>query len=208
MPPLPLADSIYATDSKLLNEALEKSEELFDLLHTQCPKESIKPRTFRKIARKKWLSFSKKRQHTQTQIRKINRALIGYLIRNLKHLEKLIDQAGLQTLSRAQYKYLLVIQEVYRKQKEMFDQHSQSVDHRIVSISQPYESPMVRGKAGTKVEFGARLSARIDGGYFFLDRIDWNNFNESKDLIPQIETYFQRHGHYPKSVHADQIYRN
>ena len=69
------ADITYPTDSKLLNEAREKSETLVDVLHTQCPKGSIKPRTYRKIARKKWLSFSKKRQHTQTQIRKINRSL-------------------------------------------------------------------------------------------------------------------------------------
>ena len=109
------ADITYPTDSKLLNEAREKSEELVDLLFAQCLKESIKPRTYRKIARKKLLSFSKKRQHTQTQIRKINRALLDYLVRNLKHLDKLIDQAGLQTLSRAQYKNLLVIREVYRQ---------------------------------------------------------------------------------------------
>ena len=141
------ADITYPTDSKLLNEAREKSEVLVDVLHTQCPKGSIKPRTYRKIARKKWLSFSKKRQHTQTQIRKISRSLLGCLGRNLKHLDKLIDQVG------------------------------------------------------------AKLSASLDGGYFFLDRLDWNNFNESKHLISQVETYRQRRGCYPTSVHVDKIYR-
>jgi hypothetical protein len=53
------ADITYPTDSKLLNEAREKSETLVDVLHTQCPKGSIKPRTYRKIARKKWLGFQK-----------------------------------------------------------------------------------------------------------------------------------------------------
>ncbi|MBS1255197.1 MAG: hypothetical protein MAG581_00996 [Deltaproteobacteria bacterium] len=202
------ADISYPTDSKLLNEARGKSEELIDLLHAQYPKGSTKPRTYRKIAHNKWLSFSKKRKHTQNQIRKINRTLLCCLVRNLKHLDKQIDQVGLQSFSRAQYKNLLVIREVCRQQKEMFDQHSKRVDHRIVSISQPHVRPMVRGKAGAKVEFGAKLSASVDGGYFFLDRLDWNNFNESKDLITQVERYFQRHGHYPKSVHADKIYRN
>ena len=201
------ADITYPTDSKLLNEAREKSETLVDVLHTQCPKGSIKPRTYRKIARKKWLSFSKKRQHTQTQIRKINRSLLGYLGRNLKHLDKLIDQVGLQTLGSAQYKNLLVIQEVYRQQKEMFEQRTQRTDGRIVSISQPHVRPIVRGKAGAKVEFGAKLSASLDDGYFFLDRLDWNNFNESKHLIPQVENYHQRRGYYPASVHVDKIYR-
>ena len=65
----------------------------------------------------------------------------------------------------------------------MFELRTQRVtDGRIVSISQPHVRPIVRGKAGAKVEFGAKLSASLDGGYFFLDRLDWNNFNESKHL--------------------------
>ncbi len=71
------ADITYPTDSKLLNEAREKSETLVDVLYAQSTKAKAKPRTYRKIARKKWLSFSKKRQHTQSQIRKINRSLLG-----------------------------------------------------------------------------------------------------------------------------------
>jgi hypothetical protein len=201
------ADITYPTDSKLLNEAREKSENLVDVLYAQSSKAKAKPRTYRKIARKKWLSFSKSRRHTHAQIRKINRTLLGYLGRNLKHLDKLIDQVGLQTLSRAQYKNLLVIREVYRQQKEMLEQRTQRVDARIVSLSQPHVRPIVRGKAGAKVEFGAKLSASLDDGYFFLDRLDWNNFNESKHLIPQVENYHQRRGCYPASVHVDKIYR-
>jgi hypothetical protein len=45
----------------------------------------------------------------------------------------------------------------------------------------------VRGKAGTPVEFGAKLSVSLRDGYVFLDRIDWNNFNESGDLKAQVE---------------------
>ncbi len=65
----------------------------------------------------------------------------------------------------------------------------------------------LRGRAGAKVKFGAKLSASLDGGYFFLDQLDWNNFNESKHLIPQVENYHQRPGYYPTSVHVDKIYR-
>jgi transposase, IS5 family len=45
-------DITYPTDSKLLNEAREKSETLVDVLHAQCPKAKIKPRTYRNVARK------------------------------------------------------------------------------------------------------------------------------------------------------------
>ena len=77
----------------------------------------------------------------------------------------------------------------------MFEQRTQRVDARIVSLYQPHVRPIVRGKAGAKIEFGAKLSASLDGGYFFLDRLDWNNFNESKHLISQVETYRQQRGY-------------
>jgi hypothetical protein len=44
-------------------------------------------------------------------------------------------------------------------------------------------------------------------GYTFLDHLDWDNFNESLDLKPQIKAYQKRFGRYPESVHADKIYR-
>jgi len=44
-------------------------------------------------------------------------------------------------------------------------------------------------------------------GYSFIDRYSWSPYNESKDLISQVETYKSHTGLYPESVHADQIYR-
>jgi hypothetical protein len=41
----------------------------------------------------------------------------------------------------------------------------------------------------------------------FLDRLSWDSYNESVDLIGQIEEYHRRFGHYPESVHCDKIYR-
>jgi IS5 family transposase len=66
----------------------------------------------------------------------------------------------------------------------------------------------VRGKAGIPVEFGAKISVSLVGGYTFIDRMSWDNFNESGELIEQIESYRQRFGYYPESVHADRIYRS
>jgi len=61
------------------------------------------------------------------------------------------------------------------------------IEDRIVSLSQPHIRPIVRGKAGKSVEFGAKLSASCFEGYVFLDRISWDNFNESGDLKAQVE---------------------
>ena len=44
-------------------------------------------------------------------------------------------------------------------------------------------------------------------GYVSLDKLSWDAYNESGDLMDQIEGYKQRFGYYPSSVHADQIYR-
>jgi hypothetical protein len=51
------------------------------------------------------------------------------------------------------------------------------------------------------------LSVSCYNGYVFLDKLSWENFNESGDLKAQVETYKSNTGYYPKSVHADQIYR-
>ena len=110
-------------------------------------------------------------------------------------------------MNKKQYKTLLVLTEVYRQQQWLFDNNKQSIEDRIVSLSQPYIRPIVRGKAGKSVEFGAKLSASCFEGYVFLDRMSWDNFNESGDLKAQVEAYYRFTGYYPESVHADRIYR-
>ncbi len=82
------------------------------------------------------------------------------------------------------------------------------INDRLVSVSQPHVRPIKRGKAGSSTEFGAKLSASVVDGYCFLDNLQWDNFNESCDLIEQIQAYKKRFGYYPASVHADKIYRN
>ncbi len=66
----------------------------------------------------------------------------------------------------------------------------------------------MRGKAGKPTEFGAKLSISCIDNYIFLDRISWENFNESGDLQGQVEKFKQTYGCYPESVHADRIYRS
>lgn len=58
-------------------------------------------------------------------------------------------------LTQKQAKRLAVIDKVYEQQKYMYENKVHSVPDRIVSISQPYIRPIVRGKAAAPVEFGA-----------------------------------------------------
>jgi IS5 family transposase len=106
-----------------------------------------------------------------------------------------------------QYRNLLVIHEIYRQQRWMYENRCHRISDRIVSISQPHVRPIVRGKASASTEFGAKLSASLVDGFVFLDHLDWNSFNKSGDLIEQVKTYKQRFGCYPESVHCDKIYR-
>jgi transposase, IS5 family len=102
---------------------------------------------------------------------------------------------------------LLVVAEVYRQQLWLYENKKRSIEDRIVSLSQPHIRPIVRGKARTNVEFGAKFSASCFDGYVFLDHISWDNFNESGDLKSQVEAYKNYTGYYPESVHVDKIYR-
>ena len=202
------ADITFPTDLKILNTAREKSEEVIDILHRPLRGKQKKPRTYRKKARKEYLAAAKSKKLSKSKRRKAIRKQLGYLRRNLKTIEKQSEQSSLTALTRKQYKNLLVINEVYRQQKCMFDHRDNRIADRIVSISQPHVRPMKRGKAGAATEFGAKISASLVDGFAFVDRISWDAYNEAGDLKEQIESYRNRFGFYPKSVHADKIYRN
>lgn len=204
------ADISYPTDLGLLNKARVHTEKIIDILYKQLkgqiPK---KPRTYRNLARKDYLLIAKQRKPSRKKRRQAIKKQLQYIKRNLAHIEQLIDSgATLEALNKKQYKTLLVLTEVYRQQQLLFDDNKQSIEHRIVSVSQPHIRPIVRGKAGKSVEFGAKLSASCFEGYVFLNRMSWDSFNESGDLKAQVEAYYRFTGYYPESVHADRIYRN
>ena len=115
--------------------------------------------------------------------------------------------ADLSSLSPSKYKMLLVVTEVYRQQLWMYENESNRIDDRIVSITQPHMRPIVRGKAGKPLEFGAKISVSCFDQYVFLDHLSWDNFNESGDFKTQVEAYKNFTGYYPSSVHVDKIYR-
>jgi len=202
------ADIRYPTDLSLLNEAREKCEGVIDVLHEPLKGEERKVRTYREKARRDYLRAAKKRRLKASDLRKAIGKQLRYVKRDLQHIERLADRNGLELLSRRQYRDLLVIGELYRQQERMYEGRTKKIEDRIVSISQPHVRPIVRGKAGRPVEFGAKVSVSLVDGYTFIERMSWENFNESKDLVVQIERYRERFGYYPESVHADRIYRS
>jgi hypothetical protein len=204
------ADIRYPTDVSLLNEAREKTDAIIDRLHRPLVGQQPRPRTYRQRARRQFVAFVKQKKPRRAAIRKANRQQLGYLRRNLQAIDRLLEHPKtlpLTRLSRREYKNLLVCQELYRQQLEMHENKTQRVDDRIVNITQPHVRPIKRGKAGRDTEFGAKLSLSVVDGFSFVDRLSWDSYNEGSDLLGQIETYRERFGCYPESVHADQIYR-
>jgi len=204
------ADIRFPTDVSSLNEAREKTDEIIDELHRPLKGKSPRPRTRRKQARKKFIAFTKSKGARNKKVRKAKRQQLGYLTRNLKAIDDLIENPAalpLSQLSRRLYKNLLVCREFHRQQLEMFEERKNIVKHRIVSLSQPHVRPIQRNKAGKKWEFGAKLSISVVEGFSFVETLSWDAFSELKDLVGQIERYRNQFGFYPESVHVDQIYR-
>ena len=202
------ADIAYPTDLTLLNQAREKLEQIIDVLHAPLRGQQAKSRTYRQKARKLYLSVAKQRRMNLRTLRTAIGKQLKFVARDLRIIEKLHVQTSLSLLSPAQYKNLLVIHELYRQQKEMYDQHSHQMEDRIVSIHQPHVRPIVRGKLKAKVEFGAKVAISLIHGYAFMETQQWDNFNEGITLIDSVEAYKKRFGYYPEAVLADQIYRN
>ena len=203
------ADITYPNDLGILNQARKQTEKIIDFLHNNRKnKLDKKPRTYKKKARKDYLKVAKKRRPSRKERKDAIAKQLQYIKRNLTHIDNLINSgAELTSLNPAQYKSLLVITEVSRQQLWMHENETKRIDDRIVSITQPHVRPIVRGKAGKTVEFGAKLSVSCFDEYVFLDHLSWDNFNESGDLKDQIEAYKNYTGYYPSSVHVDKIYR-
>ena len=203
------ADIKYPTDIGILNEAREKTEKIIDKLYEEIKeKRKEKPRTYREVARKEYLAIAKKRRVSKKERRKGTKKQLGYIKRNLSHIEKMIEEgAKLEKLTKKEQEELVTIGKVYEQQLEMYEKKTNKVENRIVSVSQPHVRPIVRGKAGKAVEFGAKISASNVNGFVFLDKLSWDNYNESGDLQARIEEYKRETGCYPESVHVDKIYR-
>lgn len=194
----------YPQDVSLLNEAREKAEKLLDSLHS--PEDGKKPRTYRKCARKDYLKYARSRKHTAKMTRKAIQRQLNYLKRDLAAIDGKLS-AGKELNVRGNA-LLETIRSIYAQQKYMYDNHTHSVPNRIVSISQPFVRPIVRGKVKNPVEFGMKLDISVVDGWTRLEYHSFDAYNESTKLQEMIEKFHKREGHYPSRVLADKIYRN
>ena len=199
-------DIQYPTDLGILNESREKLEELIDVICNKTGQQ--KPRLYRISARKKYLNVAKKKKRPYKIIRKAIGQQLNYVNRDLKQIEGLLADYNSTDwiFTTHELKYLQVINEVYRQQKQMHTTKTHSTLNRIVSIHQPHVRPMVRGKAGSDVEFGSKIGVCIHDGLTYLDNLSWDSYNETEDLKTSANNYKKRNGYFPAKINADQIY--
>lgn len=199
-------DIAYPTDLNILNDAREKSEELIDTLFSSELHGEKKPRTYREKARKAYLKTAQKKMKSKHVIQLAIGKQLRFLKRNIGYIHTLLDAYDRIPLNAYHYKYLLVIQEAYRQQKQMHQNKVHSIEHRIVSIHQPHVRPIVRGKERAKTEFGSKLHLSLVNGFAFIDHLSWDAYNEGTLLMDSVEQYKKRNGFYPEEVLADKIY--
>jgi hypothetical protein len=197
------ANIAYPQDINLCNEAREKTEAMIETMHERGNGE--KPRMDKQKARREYLKVAKSKKRTGNVLRKSIKKQLSYIRRNLRYIDGLMERYD--KLSPKQKAELETIRTLYVQQKHMIDKRTHTVPDRIVSISQPYVRPIVRGKAKAKTEFGAKVAVSVIDGFAFVDNISWDAYNESADLIPAIEKYRKTYGCYPEAVMVDKIYR-
>lgn len=194
----------YPQDVSLLNEAREKLE---TIIYRFCKAYDLSlPRRYKKEARKAYLDYAKSKKRSIKKVRRAIKKQLQYVKRDIGYLEGFMADGYAPTPKECSLLY--VIFNLYEQQKYMYDNKTHIVADRIVSLSQPWIRPIVRGKIKAPTEFGAKLDLSLDTeGYARIEKLSFNPYNESSTLQEAVERYKERTGYYPERVLADQIYR-
>ena len=160
-----------------------------------------------RVAHQDYLELAKCKKRTEAKIRATVRKMLAYVKRDLGYLEGYMSEGYAMTDKKMINTYLVILT-LYEQQKYMWDNRVHSVEHRIVSLSQPWIRPIVRGKVKAPTEFGAKFEVILDEhGYARMTRVSFEAFNESEKLQEALIKYHERTGRWPKRVLVDQIYR-
>ncbi len=200
----------YPTDNGILNQSRKQCEKIIDKLYNKSGKTGVKPRTYRREIDKAYLEYSKKKKKRETTHRKMTRKLLECVNRDIRHVNNMLDifesnRAGFPLKHHDQIMFW-VINTAYDQQKLMYDTKTHSCPDRIVSIFQPHVRPIPRGKTKAQIEFGSKLGVSLDNGFARINTFSWDAYHEGGDLISQVESYKELHGHYPELVQVDKIY--
>ena len=198
------ADIAYPQDVNLLSQAREKLEQTIDEICKSTGRK--KPRMYRQRARRDFLRWSKSKKRSARAIRCAIRKQLQYIRRDVGYIVQFV-QSGVK-LAEKQEERLNLVTTVYEQQRIMLESGTHSIPGRIVSFSQPWVRPIVRGKVHANTEFGAKLHISLVDGYARMERLDFEAYNESADFWKAVYRYHDRYGCWPERILADKIYRS
>lgn len=202
------SDITYPTDAGLLNACRRWTVKVIRTVETRFSVRK-KARTYCRKAQKAYLGFQKRRRKTKREINLMRGKLLRFLRRNVGQVEALLGgYAGELKAHEREFlrTRLETVRRIYGQQTELWRTKARSVKNRIVSLHMPHIRPIVRGKTGRDVEFGAKALLSWVDGYCFLDKLGFEAYNEGEDLAGSLEKYKERFGSYPVSSTGDGIF--
>jgi len=201
------ADIANPRDLRLLDEVRLSTERIIDELCNQATEfKRHRPRYDRGMVHAHVLRIAKQKRPRRRRVKAAIKRQLDYLQQNSRAVNSLIAcGAMLCELKRHWWQKLLACRELERQQSWMLMNKTNSIPDRLVNVVQRHVRPIVRGKARTPVEFGAKISVSVQNGFPFLHRISWNPYNDGADLIEQSEKYKRDTGSYPERICADQV---
>lgn len=195
----------FPTDVKLLWDSTYWVYETLHALHKALGLR--RPRSRYNDHKIEQLSYQKKRKKTYKETRRRKRALLCLLKKGiglLSQILKIAEEHGIFIKEKHEIQFIY-IKEIYRQQQYMFDNKTNQVANRIVSLFKPYLRPIVRGKENKRIEFGAKVTMAQVDGINFIDKLSFDAYNEAKELKNSILEHRQRFGKLSQ-IGIDQIY--
>ena len=197
----------YPNDIGLLNDVrkwvVERLKEVSEIT-------GEKIRTYRRKAKRLYLSFAKRKQKTKKMIEQTKKQMLQYVKRNLGQIKDRVHQFDYFVQKEIEKKIELA-QKIYQQQYRMYKEKVNKIEGRVVSFWREYVRPIKRGKGGGKeVEFGPKVCLSHVDGMTFVDEFRHDNYSEAKVEIveQQIKNYEERFGKKPVSLTGDQLYGN
>jgi hypothetical protein len=182
----------YPTDIKLLWESCQW---VWDEMIPDYSKilKIAQPRSKFKEQQKIQIKFQKLRKIGIKRTKKRKKSLIYLLGKGLNELQKLFNQSK-QEPTKPIRKRFKIIKKMHQQQLYMQQNQTNSVQDRIVSLSQEHIRPIVRGKENKPVEFGIKAHVMQIDGVNFIEYHSFNAFNETTRLEKTVQKHEELFG--------------
>jgi len=168
-------------------------------------------RTYKRTARKIFITYQKIRHHTIQSRRRAQKKILQFSQRNATQLKNALEKISQQadnSLSKVKEQFLKEAQQFLDTASSIVEQQKNiykklPVKERIVSVHQPHLRPMVRGKYPVEVEFGPKILLNLKNNFLFLEHLSFNNTSDSQLLNDSLKGYQERFGNLPTQLAAD-----